>query len=218
MWKFWITVMAITLSSCIVTQRKCEKWYDQATQIGYDAIIVPGIPYDNSPWDKAILKERLFWSKHLYENNITKHIIFSGGAVYTPYYESKIMALYAKELGIPDSVIHIETRAEHSTENVYYSYHKAKKLGFDKIAVATDPYQTRLVKRFTKKHVHESVAFVPFVHEILSKSSSDQLPIDIKKELAIDKDFVPAIKRQPLYKRIQGARGKNIQLLETKDE
>ena len=53
---------------------------------------------------------------------MAKNVMFSGSAVYTPYYESKIMALYAEAIGIPKERIYIETEAEHSTENIFYSY------------------------------------------------------------------------------------------------
>ena len=70
---------------------------------------------------------------------MTKNIIFSGGAVYTKYTESAIMKLFAIEMGIPEENIFIEERAEHSTENVFYSYYIAKDLNFKKLAVASDP-------------------------------------------------------------------------------
>ena len=62
------------------------------------------------------------------------------------------MALYGQSLGIPSGNIYIEDKAEHSTENVYYSYKKAKNLGFNRIALATDPYQSKMLKRYLKKY------------------------------------------------------------------
>ncbi|MBI9052936.1 MAG: YdcF family protein [Bacteroidales bacterium] len=100
----------------------------------YDAIIVPGVPYKDEYWSKILLG-RIYWSNYLYKNGITKNIIYSGSAVYTPYIEAEIMAMYGKALGIPPENIYTETNAEHSVENVYYSFQIAQKLGFKKIAL-----------------------------------------------------------------------------------
>ena len=60
----------------------------------------------------------------------------------TPYVEGELMALYARAIGVPDGVIHTETNALHSCENLYYSYQMARRLGFQKIAVVSDPIHT----------------------------------------------------------------------------
>ena len=56
----------------------------------YDAVIVPGVPFNEPSWDKPMLM-RVVWAVHLYKRGITKNIIMSGSAVYTPYVEAKIM-------------------------------------------------------------------------------------------------------------------------------
>src|SRR5690606_38309843 len=94
----------------------------------FDAIIVPGVPYDGVHWSETMMA-RVKWSKYLYDKGYAKNIIYSGSAVYTPYVEADIMALYAQSMGIPEEHIFSETRAEHSTENVYYSYRLAKEHG-----------------------------------------------------------------------------------------
>jgi hypothetical protein len=81
----------------------------------------------------------------------SQRILCSRFGSYTPYYEGIIMQLYAIAIGIPGEHIFNETRAEHSTENIYYSYIKCKELGFDKIALASDPFQTKSLRRFTHK-------------------------------------------------------------------
>ncbi|MGM0505436.1 MAG: YdcF family protein, partial [Bacteroidota bacterium] len=68
----------------------------------YDVIIVPGVPFNDDFWTDVLLG-RIYWSHYLYENGITKNIIYSGSAVYTPYIESEIMAMYGRQLGIPKS-------------------------------------------------------------------------------------------------------------------
>jgi len=126
----------------------------------YDVIIVPGVPF-NDPNMSKILIGRIYWSYYLYSKGITKNIIYSGSAVYTPYIEAKIMSLYAIGFGIPEDRIFVETNAEHSVENVYYSFKIAEKLGFKKIALATDPVQSRFMKRSSKR-MKVDIDFIPF--------------------------------------------------------
>src|SRR3954467_5260266 len=91
----------------------------------YDAVIVPGIPCDGGKWN-FIMKWRVSWSVFLYKKGIAKNIVYSGGAVYTPYTEALIMAEYAEKMGVPKEHIFTEVCAEHSTENLYYSWQLAK--------------------------------------------------------------------------------------------
>lgn len=187
-------------------QNKCEKLYNKAKENTYDIVIVPGMPYDNNKWD-TIMKSRIYWAKSLYDSNITKRIMFSGGAVYTPYYESKIMALYARELGIPDSAIYTEDSAEHTTENIYYSYKKARKLGFTKIALASDPYQCKKLRKYIDRNF-DSIALIPYVKSILNKKYKPD-PV-IQDSIAFKPGFVSIRKRESFRQRRKGTRGKKI--------
>jgi hypothetical protein len=136
--------------------------------------------------------------------------MYSGSAVYSPYYEAEIMALYARELGIPESHIYTETKAEHSTENIYYSYHKAKSLGFDKIALASDPFQTKMLKRFMRIRVNSDVRLIPFVIDTLKKLEPEMIDPPINHQQAFKNDFVSILERESFWKRLKGTRGKNL--------
>lgn len=178
-------------------------------ETAYDVIIVPGVPYNDDFWTDVLLG-RIYWSYYLYENGITKNIIYSGSAVYTPYIESEIMAMYGHQLGIPKSVIFTETKAEHSVENVYYSYNLARKMGFKKIALATDPFQSRMIKRPSKK-MDVDIDFIPFSVKML-----DTLNMEVLKNITIDsknayvKDFVSLEERKNFFQRLKGTLGRNI--------
>jgi hypothetical protein len=156
------------------------------------------------------MKSRVYWSKYLYEKGITKNIMYSGSAVYTPYYEAEIMALYAQALGIPGENIYTETKAEHSTENIYYSYNKAKLLGFKKIALASDPFQTKLLKRFTRKRVSADVRLVPFIVDTLKLMEPEMTDPVINYQQAFKTDFISITKRENFWKRLNGTRGGNL--------
>ena len=108
----------------------------KAEKESYDLIVVPGVPFENYVWGKT-MKGRIYWSKYLFDKGIARNIMYSGSAVYTPYYEAEIMKMYAVAIGIPADHVFTELKAEHSTENIYYSYQKAKKLGFTRVALAS---------------------------------------------------------------------------------
>ena len=144
--------ISVVFSSCMVIGMKPYKQFKYAKKHKpFDAIIVPGIPFDApAPW-KFYMKKRVLWSVYLYKKGYTKHIIYSGGAVYTPYPEALVMGRYAQQLGVPDTAILYDTIAQHSVENVYYAYALAKEKGFAHIALATDQVQTYFLSRFLKR-------------------------------------------------------------------
>lgn len=175
----------------------------------YDIIIVPGVPFENGKWSQT-MKGRVYWSKYLYDKGITKNIMYSGAAVYSPYFEAEIMALYAEKIGIRKENIYTETHAEHSTENVYYSYKKAKKLGFNRIALASDPFQTKMLKRFTKKKVSPAIGMIPFVIDTLKKMEPKMIDPEINFQKAFANDFKALPERESFLKRLKGTRGLDI--------
>ena len=198
-----IVVMVIGIASCGSTRTAFERVQNQ---MPFDAIIVPGVPFDTA-WSD-IMRLRVLWGYHLYNQGLAKNIIFTGSAVYTPYIESRIMAEYAKKLGIPAENIFTEEQAEHSTENVYYSYYMAKDLGFKNIAVATDPFQTKMVKSFVKRKKLD-VAYVPVIFDTIHAYYPD-VKISIDPTWAEVEDFVSLPDRESFWKRFAGTLGKNL--------
>jgi uncharacterized SAM-binding protein YcdF (DUF218 family) len=192
----------ILFYSCSYSSRAAKSQLENAGTKVCDVIVVPGIPLKDGKWS-VTMKGRIYWAKYLYDKGITKNIIFSGSAVYTPYYEGIVMALYAIAIGVPQEHVFYETDAEHSTENIYYSYQKAKKLGFNKIALASDPFQTKSLKSFAHKKLSRDIAMLPMVMDTII----DPL-IDIQK--AFNKDFISIKKRQGFFKRLKGTMGYNI--------
>ncbi|HET6243727.1 MAG: YdcF family protein [Bacteroidetes bacterium] len=187
-----------------------ELYYTEAlAKAPFDAVIVTGFPYNKGGWN-ATLKARVYWGIYLYEQGMVKNIIFSGSAVYSPYVESKIMALYAQALGIPENNIFIETKAEHSTENLYYSYKLAQDKGFKTIALATDVPQSSFIKSVNNKFGLD-VQFIPMKYDLLKTIPKIDPEIDEKK--AFEQDFVSIIEREKFRTRLQGTRGKKIKKL-----
>jgi hypothetical protein len=185
------------------------RYFKKASVKSYDMITVPGVPFTEKGWDST-MKARVYWSKYLYDKGIAKNVIYSGSSVYSPYYEGEIMAMYAIAIGIPEEHVFSETKAEHSTENLYYSYFKSKKLGFNHIALATDPYQAKQLRRFARVKVNKDVGIIPIVFDTLRAMQPTMINPVIDHQKAYNKDFIPLSSRESFWKRFRGTMGKNI--------
>jgi hypothetical protein len=154
---------------------------------------------------------RVSWENFLFKNGIANNIIFSGGAVYTKYSEAKIMAEYGKALGIPETAIFLDTNEEHSTENVYYSCLIAKKQGFTRIALASDPFQAKSLEMMIKKH-NLPIDILPILFDTLR--TIDRPEPKRYPEIAIENSFVSITERESFFTRVKGTMGKQIVCLE----
>ena len=199
----------LLLNACSYTQKTTKQLLAASRLTVYDVIIVPGVPLENGKWSRT-MKERIYWAKYLYDQGITKNILFSGSAVYTAYYEGIIMSLYAAALGISPECIFYETDAEHSVENVYYSYKKARALGFKKIALASDPFQTRSLSKFTHKRISPDIAMLPMVTDTLKMLEPAMMDPVINIEKAFDSNFISIKERKNFIQRLRGTLGRNI--------
>ena len=199
-------LIVLILTHCSFT-RYANKSYEAAKRDKpYDVIIVPGVPYIVGE-ENEVMKMRVFWAKHLYDSGYTRNIIFSGSSVYSPYVEGVVMKIMADSLGIPPTHTFSETKAEHSTENVYYSWKLAKKMGFKKIALATDPYQAGLLRSFTKEYC-PGVKAIPIIFGTMDIGNKKLPTIDTTS--AFIKDFISITVRQGFWERLSGTRGKRI--------
>ncbi len=158
----------------------------------YDAVIIPGLPYD-TPVPNNLFKARMLWSKNLFDKGIVENIIYSGSAVHTPYTEAEIMKAISALMGIPAQHTFAETRALHTTENVDYGLLLADSLGFKKVAVATDPFQTFFLERHVKKN-HLPVALLPFDLDSFKAYERLSLPFYDARKVQIP-NFVPLKER-----------------------
>ena len=205
----FLMLPVVLITACSFSGKTTQRYYQKAETKTYDMIAVPGVPFTEAGWDST-MKARVYWAKHLYDKGIAKNIMFSGSSVYSPYYEGEIMALYAIALGIPEKNVFSETKAQHSTENLYYVYLKSKKLGFSSLALATDPYQAKQLKRFARVRINNDVGIIPFVLDTLKKMQPYMInpAIDFKK--AYDSNFISLKTRESFWKRLRGTMGKNI--------
>lgn len=208
--QFYLLLLPFFITSCVLFRPSAQKLTDRALTAHkqYDAIIVPGVPFLEPKWDQT-MQMRVLWAIHLYKNGSTKKIIMSGSAVYSPYVEAQIMKLYAIECGVPSEDIIIEDKAQHSTENIWYSYKLAKLFGYEKIALATDPFQTRMTYRFGKK-CFKDLKYLPVLFDTL-KTLPHNEPIINYLPYKIE-NFIPITETQSFWYRLRGTMGKHINL------
>jgi uncharacterized SAM-binding protein YcdF (DUF218 family) len=208
--KLLYLLFTVFFSSCIFLGIRQNRHYKDVEEIKpIDVIIVPGLPLYNGQWD-TLLKARIIWSDFLYKKAIASKILYSGNAVYTPWKEGPSMALYAKQLGVKDEHILIDTIAEHSTENLYYGYLLAKAQGCKTIAVATDPFQCAMLQKFAKKNIREEIYFLPIIYD----SIRGQMNVDLRIDTTLTKasSFIPLEQRQGYKERLNGTRGRHIRV------
>ncbi len=196
-------------TGCAFGKKKVSRMFAaiQQEQQTFDAIIVPGVPLRNGRWDST-MKGRVLWSYILYKHGITRNVIYSGAAVYTPYYEAVVMGLYGQQLGIPREHIFYDTLAEHSTEDIYYSYELARRQGFKSIALATDPFQAKMTRSFSRKKFETPIVLIPFVVDSL-KAYNHLDPV-IDPAPAYKEGFQSIVDREGFWKRLRGTFGAHI--------
>jgi uncharacterized SAM-binding protein YcdF (DUF218 family) len=205
---FSVLGLIFLLPSCVLFRPGPNARLREISKNGpLDVIIVPGVPIENGKWD-AVMKARVMWSAYLVKKGLARNVIYSGAAVYSPFVEGKTMALYGEALGVNRNQIYIDSVAEHSTENVYYSYKLAKSLGFEKIGLASDPFQCSMLYRFTRKRFKTKIYHVPVVFDTVQKLDHKDPVINV--ELARKDNFVSIVDKQSRRYRWRGTRGKNI--------
>lgn len=209
---FYLSILfpaILLLNSCSFSDKTTQRYYEKAAANTYDMIAVPGVPFNETGWDST-MKARVYWAKFLYDKGIAKNIMFSGASVSSPYFEGEIMALYAIALGIPGEHVFSEIKAQHSTENLYYVYLKSKKMGLTHIALATDPFQAKQLKKFATKRIGEDVGIIPIVFDTLRKMQSFMVNPQIDYRQAYDSNFISLKSKESFWKRLRGTMGKNI--------
>lgn len=121
---FYFIIPVLILSSCSFSSKTSQRYFDKAKNKTYDMIVMPAFllqkPVGTAPWKQG------FTGRSFFLTGALQNIMYSGSSVHSPYYEGQIMALYAIALGIPQQNVFYETKAEHSTENLYYSYYNQK--------------------------------------------------------------------------------------------
>lgn len=199
-------IVGAVFTHCTFSHYAKKSYKEAQREKPYDVVIVPGVPYEGDK-TTSVMKMRLFWAKYLYDSGFTNNIIFSGSSVYSPFKEGIIMKIMADSLGIPSDHTFSETKAEHSTENAYYSWVMAKEMGFDKIALASDPFQCGMLRSFMRRYCPGMKA-IPIIFDTMDIDEK-KLP-EINPASAHVENFVSIMKRQSFWERFRGTMGKRV--------
>lgn len=200
-------LLAVFASACNVRKIGRRMYAEHIGNAPYDAVIIPGMPYDTATQQKSGFNARIVWAVKLYNQGIARNIIFSGSACYTPYVEAEIMKLIAIQMGVPAQHIFTETKAEHSKENAYYGWLVAQRLGFKKVALASDPYQAFFLEGFIKANTPQ-MGIIPIDVDSLKKYYI-QLPA-IDASTAYDTAFIPLNVREKFWTRVRHTNHNNL--------
>lgn len=175
---------------------------------GYDAILVPGVPFGDST-TSDLMKMRVLWAAWLYKQGLARNIIFSGSAVYTPYVEARAMGAMAIKAGVPASHIFYEEQAEHSTENLVLGYQLACHLGFQRVALASDFVQTWLLDQVMDRLGVAGVGLLPLVPgRIRNWMNTCDLTVHVPPVNTAE--FIPLPQRENPRERLRGTMGRKI--------
>ncbi|MCW5907801.1 MAG: YdcF family protein [Chitinophagales bacterium] len=197
----------IVISGCNVRNIARRIYATHIPNAPYDAVIIPGMPYDSATQQKKGFNARIVWAKKLFDGGVVKNIIFSGAACYTPFVEAEVMKLIAIEMGIPKEHLFTEPKAEHSKENVYFGWLLAQQLGFKKVALASDPYQSFFLEGFIQANVPQ-MGIIPIDVDSLKKYYIPLPKVDLTS--AYVHDFVPLNKRESFWTRVKHTNHNNL--------
>lgn len=104
----------------------------------FDAVVIPGCPTTPAGTLSPCQERRARWGAVLWHRGYTRHFITSGGAAYTPHPESEALAQALCALGVPAERIYLESESLHTDENMLNSLRLARRLGWQRLAVASD--------------------------------------------------------------------------------
>jgi hypothetical protein len=124
-------LFSLTFISCSFSSKTTKRLLEESAEKKYDIVIVPGIPFDSVQWDR-VMKGRVYWSKYLYDRGITKNVMYSGSAVYTPYYEAEIMAMYAERSAFPKSTFLLKPKQSTAQKIFIMATRKQRSWGLQK--------------------------------------------------------------------------------------
>ena len=132
-----------------------------------DVIIVLGFPSNNDGTPSPTMKARVEKAVELFEKGYASTIILSGGAVKNEFAEAEVMAALAKDLGIPESAIIVETESKDTLQNARFTAEIMNKHNWHTAIIVTSPYHTyRALRLFLDLGVEASVVAAKYPPEL----------------------------------------------------
>lgn len=118
----------------------------------WDAIIVAGCPVLPNGLPSESLKRRTMKAVRLWQNRVAPIIIVTGGGQPS---EAEVAATYARQQGIPDRALLLESRSSTTLENARFARALTRAA---RIIVVTDAYHVYRCERFFRKYFAEVTA------------------------------------------------------------
>ena len=105
----------------------------------FDVIIVLGYPATEDGKPSSMMKQRVIKGAELFKERHAENVIFTGGAAHNKYLEAAVMAKLANSMGVPDSRIVQETKAQNTYQNAFYSVKLMQQKNWRSAIVVTSP-------------------------------------------------------------------------------
>ena len=105
----------------------------------FDVIIVLGYPAIEDGKPSLMMKQRVIKGVELFKERHAGNMIFTGGAAHNHYIEATVMAKLANSMGVPDSRIVQETKAQNTYQNAFYAVKLMQQKHWDSAIVVTSP-------------------------------------------------------------------------------
>jgi hypothetical protein len=113
---------------------------------GNCAVLVAGYPANTDGSLHPMQRMRVEVGVNAYRNQACDRLIVSGAAAHNEHVEAKVMAVFARELGIPDDHLIIEDRALNTWQNISCSLPYLENYG--RIFIASDNLHIHRAKRY----------------------------------------------------------------------
>ena len=122
---------------------------EQNTITEADVALVCGASiYRDKP--SPVFTERINHGIWLYKEGYVSKILISGGNEHFGNIEAEVARKYAKEKGVPEKDIMIETESKNTEENIVYSKDIILENGFKKIIMVSDPLHMRRIMKISE--------------------------------------------------------------------
>lgn len=117
----------------------------------YDCVVVCGYPANDNGEPSEIMKTRVEKAVELIKKKKADWLILSGGSVANEFIEAEVMADYAVELGIAETVILKEKAAVSTYHNMMYVKDIMEQHHFHNCIVVTNGWHLRKADYYSRK-------------------------------------------------------------------
>jgi uncharacterized SAM-binding protein YcdF (DUF218 family) len=141
--KISLLLMLLSLLTINIVPSFCQECKGNSNVTQFDIIIVLGNPANDNCKPAPMMRERVNTGVELFKKGWADKILFTGSSVANQCIEADVMAEYAISLGVPDSCIIKESRAENTYQNAKYAVERLKEFNFKKAVIVTSKFHIK---------------------------------------------------------------------------